>query len=117
LFQLKINNMTKGFADQPIGGGIIQHLNSKNTDMSASSTGFSPAPLFANANGDIFSPIEGKVFANAGGILGTGIELKDVGDAAKLALAAYQAKQQEIAAAAARGDAIALEKLKLQEAQ
>jgi len=145
LFQLKINNiMTKGFAEQPIGGGfgnLLETKNSKNTDMTASSIGFTPAPLFANANGGIFSPIKGKVFTNADGdvpgiedgsgynsgnsgsddkpsffedMFGTGISF---GDATKQVLGYLNSNAQAQRDAAARGDAITLEKLKLQEAQ
>jgi hypothetical protein len=114
--------MTKGFADQPIGGGIIQRLNSKNTDMTANSIGFSPAPLFANANGDIFSPIEGKVFANASGhrnfdfgnLFGTGLSGQYLLDNA---LKIYNENQEAQRRASANNDAITLEKLKIEQAK
>jgi len=115
--------MTKGFADQPLGGGFGQLLetkNSKNTDMTASSTGFIPAPLFANANGDIFSPIQGKVFTNADGdtwasnLGGSGLSLEYI---AKTALDIVNANKKAQTDAAARGDAITLEKLKIEQAK
>jgi hypothetical protein len=113
--------MTKGFADQPIGGGIIQRLNSKNTDMTANSIGFSPAPLFANANGDIFSPTTSvSTFTNADGdtwasnLGGTGLSLEYI---AKTALDIVNANKKAQTDAAARGDAITLEKLKIEQAK
>lgn len=118
--------MTKGFADQPIGGGLGQLLeskNSKNTEMTATSIGFSPAPLFANANGEIFYPTTSvSAFTNAdgyrnfdlGNLFGSGMSFKDVADIT-LKMINDNAAAQRIAEA--NNDAKELQRLKIESAK
>ena len=86
--------------------------------MTASSTGFIPAPLFANANGDIFSPIifnaDGDRPSWSQSLFGSGVSLEYLAKTAVDLVNANAIAQRE---ADARGDAKELKRLQIEEAK